>query len=280
MYYKNKHYVVKTYNELTKEEQEKVLQKELENESNYYWYSEDRYELFKEEIENLKKELKKYTSITIELAEPNIECGSSYMYLEREQPLKIYMKRNDYDIYLNDFTFETNYNGIIDLKEFYFYKSDTYYSYGDAFYTDNFKSIRQYLSPHEYRDVIGAIKTYIEYVNNAYSLVDEYSSSYHEDFKEYVEEDLIINEREFEFYINEETTEYINAWGGENMKKKLMKFLEALDEYGEYFFSYGSIKKDYEFVSGILEAQGYWSGTSYRLFFDDNMNLINVEERW
>ena len=64
------------------------------------------------------------------------------------------------------------------------------------------------------------------------------------------------------------------------MKKKLMKFLEALDEYGEYFFSYGSIKKDYEFVSGILEAQGYWSGTSYRLFFDDNMNLINVEERW
>ena len=64
------------------------------------------------------------------------------------------------------------------------------------------------------------------------------------------------------------------------MKAKLMRFLEALDDYGEYFFSNGSIKKDYEFVTGILKAQGYWSGTSYRLYFDDNMNLVNVEERW
>lgn len=64
------------------------------------------------------------------------------------------------------------------------------------------------------------------------------------------------------------------------MKNKLIKFLDALDNYGEYFFSYGSIKKDYEFVTGILKAQGYWSGTTYRFYFDDNMNLIDVEERW
>lgn len=64
------------------------------------------------------------------------------------------------------------------------------------------------------------------------------------------------------------------------MKKKLMKFFEALEDYGEYFFSNGSMKKDYEFITAVLGAQGYWSGTSYRLFFDDNMNLINVEERW
>ncbi len=64
------------------------------------------------------------------------------------------------------------------------------------------------------------------------------------------------------------------------MKEKLMRFLEALDDYGEYFFSNGSIKKDYEFVSGTLEAQGYWAGTSYRLYFDDNMNLVDVEERF
>ena len=211
MYYKDKHYVVKTYNELTKEEQEKILQKELENEDNYYWFSEDRYNLFKEEIENLQEELKKYTSITVELEEPKIECGSSYMYLEREQPLKIYMKRHGYDMYLSDFTFETNYHRIIDLKGFYFYKGETYYGYGDEFYTDNFKSIKEYLSPHEYRDVIGAIKTYIEWVNNAYSLIDEYSGNYYEDFEEYIKEDLIENEREFEFYVNEDVAEYINA---------------------------------------------------------------------
>lgn len=203
MYYKDKHYVVKTYNELTKEEQEKILKEELENENNYYWFSEDRYNLFKEEIENLREELKKYTSITIELKEPQIECGSSYMYLKHEQPLKIYTRRNNCDMFLEDFTFNTNYDKIIDLKEFYFYKGGAF-CYGDSFYTGNVKDIKQYLSPHEYRDIIGAIKTYIEYVNNAYTLIDEYSSNYYEDFEEYVKEDLIINEREFEFYVNEE----------------------------------------------------------------------------
>jgi len=64
------------------------------------------------------------------------------------------------------------------------------------------------------------------------------------------------------------------------MKKKLMKFLEALDDYGEYFFSNGSIKKDYEFITSVLQAQGYWSGTSYRLYFDNDLNLTKVEERW
>lgn len=64
------------------------------------------------------------------------------------------------------------------------------------------------------------------------------------------------------------------------MKNKLMKFLQVLEDYGEYFFSNGSIKKDYEFVTGILKAQGYWAGTSYRLYFNDNFDLINVEERW
>lgn len=64
------------------------------------------------------------------------------------------------------------------------------------------------------------------------------------------------------------------------MKNKLMKFLEVLEDYGEYFFSNGSIKKDYETITSILKVQGYWAGTSYRLYFNDNMDLINVEERW
>ena len=64
------------------------------------------------------------------------------------------------------------------------------------------------------------------------------------------------------------------------MKKKLIRFLEALDEYDEYFFSYGSIKKDYEFVTRILKAQGYWAGVHYRLYFDSDLNLTDVEERF
>lgn len=202
MYYKDKHYVVKTYNELTKEEQEEIFQKELQNEDNYYWYSEDMYTIFKEEIENLKDELKEFTSITIELEEPEIECGSSYMYLKREQPLKIYMKRNNGDIYLSDFSFYTNSHGIENLKEFYFYKGETYFFY-DSFYSSDLKDIRKYLSPHEYRDVVGAIEIYIKYVNSAYHLIDEYSGDYYTGFEEYVKEDLIVNDREYEFYIDE-----------------------------------------------------------------------------
>ena len=64
------------------------------------------------------------------------------------------------------------------------------------------------------------------------------------------------------------------------MKKKLMKFLEVLDDYGEYFFSYGGIRKDYEFVTSILKSQGYWAGVNYRFYFDNNMDLVNVEERF
>ena len=64
------------------------------------------------------------------------------------------------------------------------------------------------------------------------------------------------------------------------MKKKLFKFLEVLEDYGEYFFSNGSIKKDYEYIKGILDVQGFWSATRYRFYFDNDFNLVNVEERF
>jgi hypothetical protein len=64
------------------------------------------------------------------------------------------------------------------------------------------------------------------------------------------------------------------------MKTKLKRFLDALDYCGEYYFSYGSIKKDYEFITSVLKSQGYWAGVNYRLYFDDSLNLINIEERF
>ena len=62
MYYKDKHYVVKTYNELTKEEQADILQKELENESTYYWYA----EYVKEDLIANEREFEFYINETIE----------------------------------------------------------------------------------------------------------------------------------------------------------------------------------------------------------------------
>ncbi len=64
------------------------------------------------------------------------------------------------------------------------------------------------------------------------------------------------------------------------MKKKLNRFLEAIEDYGECFFTSGSVKRDYELVTNILKTQGYWSGVRYRLYFDNDLNLIDVEERF
>lgn len=64
------------------------------------------------------------------------------------------------------------------------------------------------------------------------------------------------------------------------MKEKVLKFMKVLDEYGEMFFSNGSIKKDYEYISMVLKAQGYYSGCGYRFYFDDNFDLVKVEERF
>lgn len=64
------------------------------------------------------------------------------------------------------------------------------------------------------------------------------------------------------------------------MKKKLLKFMEALEDYGEMYFSQGSIKKDYEYVTSILKFQGYYSGCRYRLYFNEDFDLIKAEERF
>ena len=63
-------------------------------------------------------------------------------------------------------------------------------------------------------------------------------------------------------------------------KNKVMKFLSALDDYGEDYISNGSIKKDYDFITSVLLAQGYWAGCRFRLYFDSDLNLIRAEERF
>lgn len=64
------------------------------------------------------------------------------------------------------------------------------------------------------------------------------------------------------------------------MKKKLIKFLDALEDYGEFFFSSGNTKEDYNTVTNVLKSQGYWAGTSYRFYFDSDFNLLSVQNRF
>lgn len=64
------------------------------------------------------------------------------------------------------------------------------------------------------------------------------------------------------------------------MKNKVLKFMEVLEDYGEMFFSSGNYKQDYQQIIGVIKFQGYWSGCSYRLYFNDKLDLIRVEERY
>jgi hypothetical protein len=63
-------------------------------------------------------------------------------------------------------------------------------------------------------------------------------------------------------------------------QETINKFIETLENEGEMFFSSGDVKQDYSTITNVIKGQGYWSGTKYRYYFDDNFNLINTTERW
>lgn len=63
-------------------------------------------------------------------------------------------------------------------------------------------------------------------------------------------------------------------------KKEIVdKILNTLDEYGETFFTLGSTKVNYDYLTGVIERQGYWAGVRYRIYFDGDYNLTEVERR-
>lgn len=64
------------------------------------------------------------------------------------------------------------------------------------------------------------------------------------------------------------------------MKEKVEKFIKVLKEYGEFYFTQGNIKDDYEYITRVLKAQGYYSGCKYKLYFNKSFDLIKVEERF
>lgn len=61
--------------------------------------------------------------------------------------------------------------------------------------------------------------------------------------------------------------------------EKIKKFINVLNKYGDIFFSFGDIEKDYEHIINTLEKQGYYSGFEYKYFFDKDFNLIKIEKR-
>ena len=64
------------------------------------------------------------------------------------------------------------------------------------------------------------------------------------------------------------------------MKSKVIKFMETLDDYGEMYFSSGDYKQDYKQIMGVIKFQGYFSGCSYRFYFNENLDLLRVEDKY
>lgn len=64
------------------------------------------------------------------------------------------------------------------------------------------------------------------------------------------------------------------------MKNKVENFINVLEEYGEFYFTSGDYKQDYAQITGVLKHQGYYGGCQYRFYFDNDLKLIKVENRF
>lgn len=61
-------------------------------------------------------------------------------------------------------------------------------------------------------------------------------------------------------------------------KKMLDRFLQIMDDYGEFVFGEENyLKKQLE---NCLNAQGYWSGCSIRVYYDKNIKDFYVGNRF
>lgn len=62
-------------------------------------------------------------------------------------------------------------------------------------------------------------------------------------------------------------------------KEAVSNFIDVLSRQGDMFFSSGDTEQDFAVIKGTIDQQGYWSGTRLRYYFDQDMKLINLEER-
>ena len=60
--------------------------------------------------------------------------------------------------------------------------------------------------------------------------------------------------------------------------KMLKRFLEIMDDYGEFVF--GSESEIKNQLQVCLNSQGYWSGCSIRLYYDKDLKDFRIESRF
>ena len=58
----------------------------------------------------------------------------------------------------------------------------------------------------------------------------------------------------------------------------LKRFLEIMDDYGEFVF--GDDKQIKQQLELCLNSQGYWSGCSIRVYYDENIKDFRIGNRF
>ena len=61
-------------------------------------------------------------------------------------------------------------------------------------------------------------------------------------------------------------------------KKMLERFLEIMDDYGEFVF--GTDKDIQRQLELCLNRQGYWSGNSIRVYYNKETKDFSIERRF
>lgn len=62
-------------------------------------------------------------------------------------------------------------------------------------------------------------------------------------------------------------------------KEFVDNFIELLADEGDMFWSMGSVSKDYDAITSVLKAQGYWAGNAVRYMFDKNLKFEAIQPR-
>jgi hypothetical protein len=60
--------------------------------------------------------------------------------------------------------------------------------------------------------------------------------------------------------------------------KMLKRFLEIMDDYGEFVF--GDEKQIKQQLETCLNRQGYWSGCSIRVYYDEDTKSFRIGNRF
>lgn len=61
-------------------------------------------------------------------------------------------------------------------------------------------------------------------------------------------------------------------------KKMLNRFLDIMEDYGEFVF--GDVDQIKQQLEMVLNSQGYWSGCSIRVYYDKKDKDFYVESRF